>query len=252
MPNLPMHIYIAQQTAQELDWGFVHDHLGSCFLGSTAPDIRAMTKWERERTHFAPLSLEKIGTGTRRMFDLYPQLADRHSLTPASRAFVLGYVSHLAADETWITTMFRPHFSKESNLAGNDVEAQIWDRALQLEMDRQVLPEMADLTSEGRAVDSGEEGVEIDFLDAEVLAEWRQWVARFMGWQFDWQRLKRALNRMYRDNDDVQAMVDQFLAGMPDSLEAVYTKIPREKLAAYRERALQQTLLQVREYLGET
>ena len=251
MPNLPMHIYIARQVAEELDWGFVHDHLGSCFLGSTAPDIRAMTKWDRERTHFAPLSLESVGTGTRRMFDLYPELADRRNLPPATLAFVLGYVSHLTADEVWITTMFRPYFANENTLAGDEVEAQIWDRALQLEMDRQAHLEMEGFTHAGNVICDGEQGVEVSFLGVEVLAEWRQWVARFMSWEFDWERLKRALNRMYRDNDDVQQLVDRFLAEMPDSLEEVYTKVPREQLAAYRERALNQTLLQVKEYLGE-
>ena len=98
MPNLPMHIYLAQQAAEQLDWGFVHDHLGSCFLGSTAPDIRAMTKWDRERTHFTGLSVESVGVGTRRMFELHPELADRGRQSPATRAFLLGYVSHLAAD----------------------------------------------------------------------------------------------------------------------------------------------------------
>ncbi len=251
MPNLPMHIYIARQVAEELDWGFVHDHLGSCFLGSTAPDIRAMTKWNRERTHFAPLSLELVGDGTRRMFHLYPELADRRNLPPATRAFVLGYVSHLTADEVWITTMFRPHFSRESTLAGDEVEAQIWDRALQLEMDRQAHEEMAGFGHAGSIICGGEQGVETAFLDADVLEEWRQWVTRFMGRDFDWERLKRALNRMYRDNDDVQQLVDRFLAGMPASLEDVYSKVPREELGAYRERALNQTLLQVKEYLGE-
>ena len=92
----------------------------------------------------------------------------------------------------------------------------------------------------------------IPFLAAETLAEWRQWVTPFMGWDFDWERLKRALNRMYRDNDAVQQSVDRFLAGMPATLEDVYAQIPREKLAAYREQAVQQSLLQVKEYLGET
>ena len=251
MPNLPMHIYIARQVAQELDWGFVHDNLGSCFLGSTTPDIRAMTKWDRERTHFAPLTLESVGTGTRRMFELYPELADRNSLNPATRSFVLGYVSHLAADETWITTMFRPHFSIDNRLAGSEEEAQIWDRALQLDMDRQAHLEMDGFTVAGQAICGGELGVDINFISEDVLAEWRQWVARFMSWEFDWQRLKRALNRMYRDNNEVQDMVDQFLSNMPDSLEAVYDVIPRQKVEAYRQQAVEQTLLQIKEYLGE-
>ena len=252
MPNLPMHIYIAGQVARELDWGFVHDNLGSCFLGSTTPDIRAMTKWDRERTHFASLSLESVGDGTRRMFELYPELADRSSNNPATRSFILGYVSHLTADELWITTMFRPHFSREATSAETDEEAQIWDRAVQLDMDRQAHQELNGFNLAGQVICSGEEGVEIDFISPEVLAEWRQWVARFMGWEFDWQRLKRALNRMYRDNDDVQEMVDRFLADMPESLESVYEKVTRAKVEAYRRAAVEQTLLQVKEYLGET
>ena len=251
MPNLPMHIFIAQQVAQELDWGFVHDNLGSCFLGSTTPDIRAMTKWDRELTHFAPLTLESVGTGTQRMFELYPELADRQNLNPATLAFVLGYVSHLTADEVWITTMFRPHFSRDNTVAGSEMEAQIWDRALQLDMDRRAHLEMDGLSVAGDAICEGEQVVEIEFIRAEVLAEWRQWVARFMGWEFDWQRLKRAMSRMYRDNDDVQDMVDLFLSDMPQSLETVYEKVPRERVENYRQTAVKQTLLQIKEYLGE-
>ena len=251
MPNLPMHIYIAQQVAEELDWGFVHDHLGSCFLGSTAPDIRAMTKWDREVTHFAPLSLDTVGTGTRRMLELYPELADPRDQNPATRAFVLGYISHLTADELWITTMFRPHFSKDSCVAGSEVEAQIWDRALQLDMDRLAHLETDGLCQAGVAICGGDQGVEIEFITPDTLGEWRQWVARFMSWEFDWVRLKRALNRMYRDNDDVQEIVDRFLAEMPQSLDAVYDKVSKDKIEAYRQAALRQTLLQVKEYLGE-
>lgn len=252
MPNLPMHLYIAREVADELDWGYVHDFMGSCFLGSTAPDIRAMTKGNREDTHFAPLSLETVGVGVRRMFELHPELADRRDNSPATRAFVLGYVSHLIADEVWITTMYRPHFSRENNLAGDEVAAQIWDRALQLELDRQVLPEMNGFSANGGRLANAERDVTMPFLAAETLAEWRQWVTRFMGWDFDWERLKRAMNRMYRDNAEVQQTVDRFLAGMPASLEEIYAQIPREKLAAYQEQAVRQSLLQVKEYLGET
>lgn len=251
MPNLPTHIYIADQVARELDWGFVHDNLGSCFLGSTTPDIRAMTKWDREHTHFAPLSLEAVGDGTRRMFELYPELADAGSNNPATRAFVLGYVSHLTADELWITTMYRPHFAKGRTLAETDEEAQMWDRAIQLDMDRQAHEELDGFSLTSQVICNGEEGVEIDFLSPEALAEWREWVKRFMSWEFDWQRLKRALNRMYRDNNDVQDMVDRFLADMPASLDAIYDKVTRERVEAYRQASVEQTLLLVKEYFGE-
>ena len=250
MPNLPLHIYLASRAAEQLDWGHLSSHVGSLFLGSTAPDIRAMTKWPRERTHFAPITVEAVGTGARAMFEQYPELADARSLSPASQAFLLGYISHLAADEVWITTVFQVYFDNRSTVAGSEVEAHIWDRALQLDMDRQALPEIHGHRQAGEAMACAEQGVQVGFLEADVLQEWREWVRRFVGWDFTWERLKRALNRMYRDNDEVQQAVERFLQGMPHSLERVYQKIPEARLAAYQTQVTKETVAQAREYLS--
>ena len=253
MPNLPWHIHLAHQAAEQLDWVYARDHAGSLYLGSTAPDIRAMTKWSREHTHFASLAVEVVGRGARRMFELHPELADPDHLSDATRAFVLGYISHLVSDEVWITTMFRPHFDPQQGdriITATQLEAHIWDRALQLDMDRKSAPQMeAFLRTEG-VMTCADQGVEVSFLGAEVLEEWREWVSRFVGWDFTWDRLKRALNRMYRDDDDVQRAVDGFLEQMPHSLERIYEKIPEEKVASYQQQALERTILQVREYFG--
>jgi len=250
MPNLPMHIYLAHQVAQELDWGYLHDNFGSCLLGSTAPDIRAMTKWERERTHFAPLSVRETGTGTRRMFELYPELADPKKQSEQTRAFMLGYVSHLTADEIWITSMFHANFGEENRITDGEVESHIWDRAIQLDMDRQALTEMSGLGDAIGSLPQTEAAVAVGFLEQEVLQEWREWVTRFLGWEFTWDRLKRALNRTYRDNDEVQGAVDRFLQNMPASLERVYEKIPQWDVRAYQKRVVDETVKQVREYLS--
>ena len=207
MPNLPMHIYICQQVAVELDWGYVHDHPGAAYLGSTTPDIRAMTKWDRARTHFSDLSVTHVGAGVQRMFELHPHLAGAdNGLSPQTRSFLLGYISHLVADETWITTMFRPHFSPDNRVTDTEIESHIWDRALQLDMDRVVLQDNDGLSSAASHLPGSGSAVDVGFLEPEVLQEWQQWVARFLTWDFSWERLKRALNRMYRDNDEVQAV----------------------------------------------
>jgi Ni,Fe-hydrogenase III small subunit len=70
-----------------------------------------------------------------------------------------------------------------------------------------------------------------------------------MGMEFDWERLKRALNRMYRDNDDVQYSVGEFLERMPRSLEEVYEKIPEARVEAYRQQAVAATIAQIREFV---
>ena len=85
-----------------------------------------------------------------------------------------------------------------------------------------------------------------------MIDEWRSWVARLLGWDFTWERLKRALNRMYRDNDEVQQVVDGFLEHMPQSLERVYERIPRELIDTYRQRVIDETKVQAREYLSAT
>ncbi len=249
MPNLPMHIHLANQVAGELDWVCLHDHVGSLFLGSTAPDIRAMTKWPRERTHFAHLAVEEVGTGTRAMFQRHPELSDPRTLSPATRAFVLGYISHLVADEVWITTVYRPYFGDRGMVTDSKPEAHIWDRALQLDMDRQSLAEMDGFRQAREAILCAEQDVNVGFIDSQALQEWGEWVRRFVGWDFTWERLRRALNRLYRDNDEVQRTVDRFLQDLPRSLDRVYDKIPREKLAAYRQKALDETVAQAREYM---
>tara|TARA_B100000745_G_scaffold28441_1_gene18254 strand:- start:799 stop:1557 length:759 start_codon:yes stop_codon:yes gene_type:complete len=250
MPNLPMHIYLANQAAEQLDWGSIQDHVGSFFLGSTTPDIRAMTGWPRERTHFATLSLESVGTGVRTMLESYPNLADPGNQTPATRAFILGYISHLVADEVWITTMYRTYFDGENNVACDDIEANMWDRTLQLEMDRKTFAAMDGLHQAAEDIICGDQSVDVGFLEVDLLQEWREWVGRFMTRDFSWDRLKRAMNRMYRDNDDVQQTVDKFLQGMPYSLERIYEKIPEERLDAYQAQVLAQTVSHAREYMS--
>ena len=252
MPNLPMHIYLADQVSQQLDLGYVHDHIGSCLLGATAPDIRAMAKWDRQRTHFAPLSVGQVGTGTKEMFAKYPRLADYKSQSPETRAFILGYVCHLAADELWITTMFRPHFEEGSQGIANQLEGQIWDRALQLDMDRSVIEQDFFELEPDLLINGSENTVLIEFLEDELLSEWRDWVLRFLGWDFSWDRLKRALNRMHRDDEGVQMVVDSFLTNMPESLEKIYHVVPRSMIESYKERVVVETLSQVREYLSGT
>ena len=247
-----MHIYLADQVSQQLDLGYVHDHMGSCLLGSTAPDIRAMAKWDRQRTHFAPLSVDEVGTGTKEMFAQHPRLADHKSQTPETRAFILGYVCHLAADEIWITTMFRPNFEEGSQGISNQLEGQIWDRALQLDMDRSVLEEDFFELNPDMLISGAEKSVLIDFLEDELLSEWRDWVLRFLGWDFSWDRLRRALNRMHRDDEGVQMVVDSFLTNMPESLEKIYHVVPRSMIESYKERVVVETLSQVREYLSGT
>jgi hypothetical protein len=55
---------------------------------------------------------------------------------------------------------------------------------------------------------------------------------------------------MYRDNDEVQQVVDAFLQRMPESLERVYQQIPQWDVKAYQQRVVNETVARAREYLN--
>jgi hypothetical protein len=56
---------------------------------------------------------------------------------------------------------------------------------------------------------------------------------------------------MYRDNDDVQQTVGEFLDKMPRSLEEVYEMIPEARVEAYRQSAVAATVAQIREFIPD-
>ena len=78
-------------------------------LGSVAPDARVDAPDPRAATHFYTYTDPIEQPPWKIMLARYPSLA-----TPASaahRAFVAGYVAHLAMDTVWTKQMLGPHFA---------------------------------------------------------------------------------------------------------------------------------------------
>jgi hypothetical protein len=135
MPPLTLHTVIAKRVGSELGnrpdgrafARTLDEDPGSFYLGSTAPDIRILTRWERERTHFFDLHNFDRQDGVRAMFEAYPALAKPAGLNPATVAFIAGYLSHLVMDESGstISALLRP-----CSPQGGDVRANIMDRAI--------------------------------------------------------------------------------------------------------------------------
>ena len=142
MPNLPAHIELAAMVAERLGPSALDGNLGYFLLGSTSPDIRAITKADRQDYHFAPLSFESVGAGVDGMLSAHPELRDAAGRDGPTGAFVAGYMTHLIYDETWIVEMFRPCFGN-SGVFADEMEGKVLDRALQLDLDRQAQPRVA-------------------------------------------------------------------------------------------------------------
>lgn len=82
---------------------------GAFLLGNIAADARVASGVSREDTHFYAYDQPLAEQPWRRMLRRYPLLADARN--PAQRAFLAGYVAHLAMDEIWSLEMVRPYFA---------------------------------------------------------------------------------------------------------------------------------------------
>ncbi len=79
-------------------------------LGSVAPDARVDAPDPRAATHFYAYQQPMEKHPWLIMLDEYPQLT--RSQSEAHRAFLAGYVAHLAMDEIWTLQMLDPYFAK--------------------------------------------------------------------------------------------------------------------------------------------
>lgn len=249
MPNLPCHFNFALETLAAMDDPSVEGHIGSFLLGCTTPDIRAMTKWTRDHTHFAPRRVERVGVGTEGLFGSYPGLLAKSRQSEATRAFIAGYISHLTTDETWITQIYQPYFG-DRELFPNSVEANIWDRAVQLDLDRAAWEQGKRMDRVIQWLEKPHGDVEVGFIDSQTLWQWRTWVTDFSRRPFNWDRLHFLAQRMYRENEEAHMIVESFISALHDNLNRVYSKVPRKKVQAFREEAVGQSVRLIKDYLN--
>lgn len=250
MPNPTAHLDIALELADQLPSPVIQANLGSFLLGSCAPDVRVITQGRRDDTHFAPLSNSSIGTGATNMLKAHPQLSRAASLSGPTQAFLVGYISHLVADEAWIIHIYRPYFANP-NLFQDRAEANVLDRALQLDMDRSAREKQQGMKTIADHLPDAHRGVSVGFLPDQTLAEWREWLVALTQREFSWERLRGLATRRQdsQELDRARLIADQFLAELPDSLERVYALVPREALHSYRCTVAEEWLRIAREYL---
>jgi hypothetical protein len=86
----------------------LHADVGPFMLGNIAADARVGSGAPRETTHFYAYGEMGEDAPWRVMIRQNPGLLHPHDA--AHRAFIAGYVTHLAADEYWSRHMVGPHF----------------------------------------------------------------------------------------------------------------------------------------------
>ncbi len=238
------------ELAAQLPRPVIEANLGSFLLGSCSPDIRVITRGQRDDTHFAPLSNSTIGAGASNMLKAHPHLSHAAVLSGPTQAFLAGYISHLVADEAWIIQVYRPYFANRA-LFNDPVEANVMDRALQLDLDRCARDKLQGMKTIADWLPNADVGVSVGFLPAETLAEWREWLVGATQREFTWERLQGLATRRQdpQELDRARLIADRFLADPSQSLERIYDLVPRATLVSYRQTIAQEWATTVQEYL---
>ena len=251
MPPICIHLSVAKEAAGKLSSPIIDQSLGSYLIGATAPDVHIITGVPREDTHFFELEKEHPESGAIQIFKAHPSLAPGNRPDAATRPFVAGYLSHLVTDEIWIMNIYRPFFGKSSPLGGEPT-ANLLDRALQYQLDCQEREDRAKMKGIQGQVCNWEPMVGLSFIDIPSLREWRDLVCaaacREPNFALFPQFAKDFLLPRHKLDPE---LLEQFLSSLPTMLEWAIQYITRERLNAFREKAISQSVAVAKEYLGE-
>ena len=250
MPPLGMHVTLARGLTAEIVHPALRRDAGAYYLGASAPDIRALMRWDRAQTHFFDLNVFDEQRGVEGLFREHPELASPEGLSESTVAFLCGYISHLEMDEAWIVDIYRPCFGERSPLKG-DVLANLLDRVLQHELDRRGLedwPAVEEIRND--LLRSTIEEVAC-FLDPETLQQWRDVAADLLSRPWSWDRFGRLASRHLRAYGvESEADLTHFLRNIPDLLDQSIRQVTPERIEAFQERSRQHALEAIREYLS--
>lgn len=250
MPPLGMHLLLARELARQIAHPVLADEPGAYYLGATTPDIRVLTRWERERTHFFDLNCFEEQSGVAAIFEAHPELASPEGLNPSTAAFLAGYISHLEMDEAWIIDVYRPCFGKDSALKDH-VLANVLDRILQFELDRRGREERAPVQEIQRDLLASSVDVVIGFIDQDALRRWRDISAEVVAHAPDWDRFGVIASRHLRAYGvESEADLAHFLRNIPDLLDQAIRQVTPQRIEQFQERSRQRALAALREYLG--
>ncbi len=224
MPNLPTHIHFSYQSIGKYNDLDLNNNLAIYLFGSTAPDIRVITKQDRSVYHFVQLDFDRVGDGIKNMKSLHPPLNNLNTDDEHTRSFMAGYASHLILDETWITTMFRPFFSNPS-LFGNKSQGLILDRALQMYLDKS---HWDTLDQNLPYIESCDTNIEVEFLKNEPVEDWRDWISTLLNRKFSWERLEFMASRIAKGDDSHPAigLAKDFISDPDGGIGDILEKLP--------------------------
>lgn len=249
MPGLRLHMTVARALADDLSSESIDTDRGAYYLGATTPDIRVLTRWDRERTHF--FSLDDFGeqSGVHRLFESEPYLRDASALDAPTTAFMAGYISHLVMDEDYITQIYRPLFGERSDLR-DDALSDVMDKMLQWDVERSECERAACDDDIRQALAETAVEVNVEFIARDTLLQWRDLSLDVMAQKPSVERLVRFLGRRmpdFRLDDEHEAA--RFAESVPALLKRTWEHVGDERVREYLQESKERARRAMKEYL---
>jgi hypothetical protein len=251
MPPLAVHTRIAKDTADALAAPSLDEQRGNLYLGSTAPDVRVITRWERERTHYFDIHNFGDQSGVEAFLAANPALAEAGALDPRTQAFIAGYISHLVVDELWIGTIYRPFFGERSPLGGT-FRANVMDRALQFSLDADVRSDPDLMMHVLESVMRCDLDIDIGILDGETLRKWHEVITDFVQSQPDWERFRMRARRHLEEsgrNGGGDGDWEELTQSLPELVDETLRYLSRERIDQAIGESVDSSVRTVRAYL---
>ena len=251
MPPITLHMVLARDVALAIGHEDLAANPGSYLLGATSPDIRVLTRQDRNSTHFFDLNDERHQDSVAAFFAAQGRFAAPEDLNPCTRAWVAGYVAHLAMDELYITGIYRPFFARHDALGGQ-VRANVMDRLLQFELDRIYGndPELQRDLCE--ALSCTVENIDVaGFIEAETLERWRKVSFDVAGHTMDWERMRNMISNHLRFSGLEQGeTLGSFLDSLPELLDATIAHVTSAEVDGFVQRSTAVATAAIERYLG--
>lgn len=250
MPPIFLHMAVARDVASELTSSPLIDERGSYLLGATSPDIRVILNWDRERTHFFNLAILDHQDSVAGFFAASPGLRDAGQLSTACVAFVSGYISHLALDETWIQQVYRPYFGQLADLGGR-VNADLMDRVLQFGLEEQRRNNPDTVVEIRKALQHCSLPEDAGFLDSATLGRWLEIAVEQTRNRPEWERFRRQSGQQLRAAGiESEADWSRFVGTIPQILQTALGCVSTAQVDAFLEQAREKTRQAIGGYLG--
>ncbi|MBI3966409.1 MAG: zinc dependent phospholipase C family protein [Chloroflexi bacterium] len=211
----------------------VERYPGYFYYGNVAPDARYLCGVPRDQTHFYSwVRTKRATTGIEALLATYTELAGSLARPGAARAFLLGYACHLVTDETWIEHVVIPHF-RQGPLADVPERERI-HLALYTHFDETEESNLGDRAELATLLTSAADLELIPFLEASVLANWRDQVVTALGVSGGPAALGAIWASLGRPPEDL----DLFVAELPDLRARALAAVAAPATATYREDSL--------------